>query len=51
MSPIDVLFVDKGGVLIARECGLRAFRVVRQVGEEFDDAVARTFDEVAREID
>ena len=35
----------------ARECGLRAFRVERRGGEAFDDAVARTFDEVARAID
>lgn len=35
----------------ARECGLRAFRVERRAGEAFDDAVARTFDEVARAID
>jgi HAD superfamily hydrolase (TIGR01509 family) len=32
----------------ARECGLRAFQVARRDGEEFDDIVARTFDEVAR---
>jgi FMN phosphatase YigB (HAD superfamily) len=32
----------------ARECGLRSFQVARRSGEEFDDAVARTFDEVAR---
>ena len=35
----------------ARECGLRAFQVERRAGEEFDDAVARTFEEAAREID
>lgn len=35
----------------ARECGLRGFRVERRAGEAFDDAVARTFDEVARAID
>jgi len=35
----------------ARECGLRAFRVERRAGEEFDDAVARTFAEVASAID
>jgi HAD superfamily hydrolase (TIGR01509 family) len=35
----------------ARECGLRGFLVERRAGEEFDDAVARTFDEVARAID
>ncbi len=35
----------------ARECGLRAFRVERRAGKAFDDAVARTFDEVARAID
>ncbi len=35
----------------ARECGLRTFQVARGGGEEFDDAVARTFDEVARAID
>lgn len=35
----------------ARECGLRGFRVERHAGEEFDSAVARTFDEVARAID
>lgn len=32
----------------ARECGLRAFQVARREREDFDDAVARTFDEVAR---
>lgn len=35
----------------AHECGLRAFLVARGGGEEFDDAVARTFDEVARAVD
>jgi HAD superfamily hydrolase (TIGR01509 family) len=35
----------------ARECGLRAFRVERRAGEKFDDAVARTFGEVATAID
>jgi HAD superfamily hydrolase (TIGR01509 family) len=35
----------------ARESGLRTFRVERRSGEEFDDAVARTFDEVAAAID
>ncbi len=35
----------------ARECGLRAFLVARGAGEEFDDAVARTFDELARAVD
>lgn len=34
----------------ARECGLRTFLVARRGGEDFDDSVARTFDEVAREI-
>ena len=34
----------------ARECGLRAFLVARRGSEGFDDSVARTFDEVAREI-
>ena len=34
----------------ARECGLRGFRVERQAGEEFDAAVARTFDEVGRAV-
>lgn len=34
----------------ARECGLRGFQVERRSGEEFDDAVARTFDEVRRAI-
>jgi HAD superfamily hydrolase (TIGR01509 family) len=34
----------------ARECGLRGFRVERQAGEEFDAAVARTFDEVGSAI-
>jgi len=35
----------------ARECGLRGFLVERQDGEGFDDAVGRTFEEVARAID
>lgn len=35
----------------ARACGLRAFQVARTPGEDFDDAVARTFDEVALAID
>ena len=35
----------------ARECGLRTFRVERRAGEEFDDAVARTFAEVEAAID
>lgn len=35
----------------ARECGLRGFLVERRDGEAFDDAVKRTFEEVAREID
>jgi HAD superfamily hydrolase (TIGR01509 family) len=34
----------------ARECGLRGFLVERRDGETFDDAVARTFAEVARAI-
>ena len=36
--------------LWARECGLRTFLVARRGSEDFDDSVARTFDEVAREI-
>jgi len=35
----------------ARECGLRGFLVERHDGEAFDDAVMRTFDDVARAID
>ncbi len=35
----------------ARECGLRGFLVERQDGEEFDAAVTRTFEAVARAID
>lgn len=35
----------------ARECGLRTFQVARRADEAFDDAVARTFDEVAQAID
>ena len=35
----------------ARECGLRGFLVERRDGEGFDDAVARTFEDVARAID
>jgi HAD superfamily hydrolase (TIGR01509 family) len=35
----------------ARECGLRGFLVERRDGEGFDDAVMRTFDDVARAID
>lgn len=35
----------------ARECGLRGFLVERRDGEQFDDAVGRTFEEVARAID
>lgn len=31
----------------ARECGMRGFLVERQDGEDFDDAVTRTFSEVA----
>lgn len=34
----------------ARQSGLRVFQVARRDGEEFDDAVARTFGEVARTI-
>jgi HAD superfamily hydrolase (TIGR01509 family) len=35
----------------ARECGLRGFLVERRDGERFDEAVGRTFEEVARAID
>jgi HAD superfamily hydrolase (TIGR01509 family) len=35
----------------ARECGLRGFLVERRDSEVFDDAVMRTFEEVARAID
>ncbi|HKY51960.1 MAG TPA: HAD family hydrolase, partial [Candidatus Limnocylindria bacterium] len=35
----------------AAECGLRGFLVQRRDGEEFDDAVARTFADVARAVD
>lgn len=35
----------------ARECGLHAFHVERRAGEAFDEAVARTFEEVASAID
>jgi HAD superfamily hydrolase (TIGR01509 family) len=35
----------------ARESGLRAFLVERRAGEDFDAAVSRTFEEVARAID
>jgi HAD superfamily hydrolase (TIGR01509 family) len=35
----------------ARMCGLRAFQVARGAGEEFDDAVARTLEQVAEAID
>jgi HAD superfamily hydrolase (TIGR01509 family) len=35
----------------ARECGLRGFLVERRGGEGFDDAVGRTFEEIARAID
>ncbi|HEY6204516.1 MAG TPA: HAD-IA family hydrolase [Candidatus Limnocylindria bacterium] len=35
----------------ASECGLRGFLVERQGGQGFDEAVGRTFDEVARAID
>lgn len=35
----------------ARECGLQGFLVERRDGEGFDDAVSRTFEEVARAID
>jgi HAD superfamily hydrolase (TIGR01509 family) len=35
----------------ARECGLHGFLVERRDGEGFDNAVARTFEEVARAID
>lgn len=35
----------------ARECGLRGFRVEHRDGEDFDAAVARTFDAVAGAID
>ncbi|MEP6694014.1 MAG: HAD-IA family hydrolase [Chloroflexota bacterium] len=34
----------------ARECGLRGFLVERRENEDFDTAVARTFEEVARGI-
>lgn len=34
----------------ARECGLRGFLVERRAGEDFDVAVTRTFEEVARAI-
>jgi FMN phosphatase YigB (HAD superfamily) len=35
----------------ASECGLRGFLVDRHDGEAFDDAVARTFEAVARAVD
>jgi HAD superfamily hydrolase (TIGR01509 family) len=35
----------------ARECGLRGFLVERRDGDGFDDAVMRTFDDVARAVD
>jgi FMN phosphatase YigB (HAD superfamily) len=35
----------------ANECALRGFLVARRDAEGFDDAVARTFAEVAREVD
>jgi HAD superfamily hydrolase (TIGR01509 family) len=35
----------------ARECGLRGFLVERRDGEGFDEAVGRTFEEVARAVD
>lgn len=35
----------------AAECGLRGFLVERRDGESFDDAVTRTFEEVARHVD
>lgn len=35
----------------ARECGLRGFLVERRDGDGFDNAVRRTFDEVAEAID
>jgi HAD superfamily hydrolase (TIGR01509 family) len=42
---------QRSAIAWAQECGLRAFRVERRAGEEFDDAVARTFEEVATAID
>lgn len=35
----------------ARDCGLRSFLVERHDGEDFDAAVGRTFDAIARAID
>lgn len=35
----------------ASECGLRGYLVARRDGESFDDAVTRTFAQVARELD
>jgi HAD superfamily hydrolase (TIGR01509 family) len=50
VDPVRAAVVDDDpkAVSWASECGLRGFLVERRDGEAFDDAVARTFDEVAR---
>lgn len=50
VDPARAAVVDDSRIALswARECGLRGFVMERRDGEEFDDAVARTFDDVAR---
>ena len=53
VDPARAAVVDDSAQALAwaRECGLRGFLVERHDGEAFDDAVMRTFDDVARAID
>ena len=50
VDPADAAVVDDSAKALswASECGLRGFLVTRRDGESFDDAVARTFAEVAQ---
>ena len=52
VDPAQAAVVDDSPQALgwARECGLRGFLVERRDGEAFDDAVMRTFDDVARAI-
>jgi HAD superfamily hydrolase (TIGR01509 family) len=53
VDPARAAVVDDSpqALVWAHECGLRGFLVERRDGEGFDDAVGRTFEEVARSID
>ena len=52
VDPAHAAVVDDSAKALswASECGLRGFLVARRDGESFDDAVARTFAEVVREL-